>query len=328
MQPPKAGEETPAPSIEPQIMGQTVEGGNQLVGQVSAQPMMGGMPGNVIIVQQPSAAPKVIGIFTIIYGIFGIIGSLITKSDGKVKIFDIDIDENFPEAKRMLGVVSQEINFNNFEKVIDIVVTQAGFYGIPLATAKEKTETVLKRLGLWDKRDEQARNLSGGFKRRLMIAKALIHEPKLLILDEPTAGVDIELRREMWDFLREINEAGTTIILTTHYLEEAEQLCKNIAIIDHGDLVENTSMKNLLSRLDVQSFILDVDQPLALAPSIANFSIALDDPLTLNVAVQKDQSINDLFKELSKQGIQVNSLRNESNRLEEMFIEMIKKGAL
>ncbi|MDA9615110.1 ABC transporter ATP-binding protein [Pseudomonadota bacterium] len=258
----------------------------------------------------------------------GIIGSLITKSDGKVKIFDIDIDENFPEAKRMLGVVSQEINFNNFEKVIDIVVTQAGFYGIPLATAKEKTETVLKRLGLWDKRDEQARNLSGGFKRRLMIAKALIHEPKLLILDEPTAGVDIELRREMWDFLREINEAGTTIILTTHYLEEAEQLCKNIAIIDHGDLVENTSMKNLLSRLDVQSFILDVDQPLTLAPSIANFSIALDDPLTLNVAVQKDQSINDLFKELSNQGIQVNSLRNESNRLEEMFIEMVKKGAL
>ena len=245
----------------------------------------------------------------------GIIGSLITKSDGKVKIFDIDIDENFPEAKRMLGVVSQEINFNNFEKVIDIVVTQAGFYGIPLATAKEKTDTVLKRLGLW-------------FKRRLMIAKALIHEPKLLILDEPTAGVDIELRREMWDFLREINEAGTTIILTTHYLEEAEQLCKNIAIIDHGDLVENTSMKNLLSRLDVQSFILDVDQPLTLAPSIANFSIALDDPLTLNVAVQKDQSINDLFKELSNQGIQVNSLRNESNRLEEMFIEMVKKGAL
>ena len=258
----------------------------------------------------------------------GIIGSLITKSDGKVKIFDIDIDENFPEAKRMLGVVSQEINFNNFEKVIDIVVTQAGFYGIPLATAKEKTETVLKRLGLWDKRDEQARNLSGGFKRRLMIAKALIHEPKLLILNWPIAGVDIELRRENCDFLREHNEAGITIILTTHYLEEAEQLCKNIAIIDHGDLVENTSMKNLLSRLDVQSFILDVDQPLTLAPSIANFSIALDDPLTLNVAVQKDQSINDLFKELSKQGIQVNSLRNESNRLEEMFIEMVKKGAL
>ena len=154
----------------------------------------------------------------------GIIASLVTKSSGKVKIFDIDIDQNFPEAKRMLGVVSQEINFNNFEKVFDIVTTQAGYYGIPLKAAKEKTEVVLKRLGLWEKRDEQARNLSGGFKRRLMIAKALIHEPNLLILDEPTAGVDIELRREMWDFLKEINANGTTIILTTHYLEEAEQL--------------------------------------------------------------------------------------------------------
>ena len=256
----------------------------------------------------------------------GIIGSLVTKTEGKVKIFDIDIDENFPEAKRLLGVVSQEINFNNFEKVIDIVTTQAGFYGIPLNVAKEKTEVVLKRLGLWDKRDEQARNLSGGFKRRLMIAKALIHEPKLLILDEPTAGVDIELRREMWDFLREINEAGTTIILTTHYLEEAEQLCKNIAIIDHGCLVENTSMKNLLSRLDVQGFVLDVNDPLEQAPVVPNFSIQLVDSATLNVAIKKDQSINELFGYLTEQGIQVNSMRNESNRLEEMFIEMVKKS--
>ena len=256
----------------------------------------------------------------------GIIGSLVTKTEGKVKIFDIDIDENFPEAKRLLGVVSQEINFNNFEKVIDIVTTQAGFYGIPLNVAKEKTEVVLKRLGLWDKRDEQARNLSGGFKRRLMIAKALIHEPKLLILDEPTAGVDIELRREMWDFLREINEAGTTIILTTHYLEEAEQLCKNIAIIDHGDLVENTSMKNLLSRLDVQGFVLDVNDALEQAPVVPNFSIQLVDSATLNVAIKKDQSINELFGYLTEQGIKVNSMRNESNRLEEMFIEMVKKS--
>ena len=205
--------------------------------------------------------------------------------------------------------------------------TQAGYYGIPLTAAKEKTKEVLKRLGLWDRREEQARNLSGGFKRRLMIAKALIHEPKLLILDEPTAGVDIELRREMWDFLREINEAGTTIILTTHYLEEAEQLCKNIAIIDHGDLVENTSMKNLLSRLDVQGFILDINKPLDQAPLIPNFSIVLDDPSTLSVAIQKDQSINALFQYLSDQGIQVNSLRNKSNRLEEMFIEMVKKSS-
>ena len=256
----------------------------------------------------------------------GIIASLVTKSSGKVKIFDIDIDQNFPEAKRMLGVVSQEINFNNFEKVFDIVTTQAGYYGIPLKAAKEKTEVVLKRLGLWEKRDEQARNLSGGFKRRLMIAKALIHEPNLLILDEPTAGVDIELRREMWDFLKEINANGTTIILTTHYLEEAEQLCKNIAIIDHGDLVENTSMKNLLSQLDVQGYVLDIDKSLDSPPSLHNYSISLEDPSTLNVTIKKNQSINDLFNELSSIGIKVTSMRNKSNRLEEMFIEMVKRG--
>ena len=256
----------------------------------------------------------------------GIIASLVTKTAGKVKIFDIDTDENFPAAKRLLGVVSQEINFNNFEKVIDIVTTQAGFYGIPLKKAMQKTEITLKRLGLWEKRNDQARTLSGGFKRRLMIAKALIHEPKLLILDEPTAGVDIELRREMWDFLKEINANGTTIILTTHYLEEAEQLCKNIAIIDHGELIENTSMKDLLSRLDVQGFLLDIDQSLDNPPSISNFQISLEDSNTLNVAIRKDQSINHLFDQLSEQGITVSSMRNESNRLEEMFIEMIKKN--
>ena len=256
----------------------------------------------------------------------GIIASLVTKTAGKVKIFNIDTDENFPAAKRLLGVVSQEINFNNFEKVIDIVTTQAGFYGISLKEAMQKTEITLKRLGLWEKRNDQARTLSGGFKRRLMIAKALIHEPKLLILDEPTAGVDIELRREMWDFLKEINANGTTIILTTHYLEEAEQLCKNIAIIDHGELIENTSMKDLLSRLDVQGFLLDIDQTLDKPPSIPNFQITLEDSNTLNVAIKKDQSINHLFDQLSEQGITVSSMRNESNRLEEMFIEMIKKN--
>ena len=255
----------------------------------------------------------------------GIIASLVTKSAGTVKIFDIDTDLNFPEAKRLLGVVSQEINFNNFEKVIDIVTTQAGFYGIPLKESLLKTEITLKRLGLWEKRNDQARTLSGGFKRRLMIAKALIHEPRLLILDEPTAGVDIELRREMWEFLKEINAQGTTIILTTHYLEEAEQLCKNIAIIDHGELVENTSMKDLLSRLDVQGFVLDIDQSLDQPPSIANFPIILEDSTTLNVVIKKDQSINDLFEQLSALGISVSSMRNESNRLEEMFIEMVKK---
>ena len=256
----------------------------------------------------------------------GIIASLVTKSDGKVKIFDIDTDKNFAEAKRLLGVVSQEINFNNFEKVIDIVTTQAGFYGIPLKDSKLKTEMTLKRLGLWEKRNEQARSLSGGFKRRLMIAKALIHEPKLLILDEPTAGVDIELRREMWEFLKEINAQGTTIILTTHYLEEAEQLCKNIAIIDHGELIENTSMKDLLSRLDVQGFVLDIDNPLDEPPSIPNFPVTLKDSTTLNVVIRKDQSINFLFDQLTAQGINVLSLRNKSNRLEEMFIEMVNKS--
>ena len=255
----------------------------------------------------------------------GIVGSLVNKSSGSVKIFDIDIDENFSEAKRLLGVVAQEVNFGNFEKVIDIVVTQGGYYGIPLKEALIKAENVMKRLGLWDKRNDQARTLSGGYKRGLMIAKALIHEPKLLILDEPTAGVDIELRREMWQFLKEINDSGTTIILTTHYLEEAEQLCKNIAIIDHGEIVENTSMKDLLSRLDVQGFVLDLNKPINEAPIIDGFPMRLDDPTTLVAAVSKDKNINELFKLLSEKSIQVNSMRNESNRLEELFIEMVKR---
>jgi len=255
----------------------------------------------------------------------GIIGSLVNKTAGSVKIFGIDIDENFPEAKRMLGVVAQEVNFGGFERVLDIVVTQGGYYGIPAKEGLIKAESVMNRLGLWDKRFDQARTLSGGYKRRLMIAKALIHEPKLLILDEPTAGVDIELRREMWEFLKEINSNGTTIILTTHYLEEAEQLCKNIAIIDHGEIVENTSMKDLLSRLDVQGFVLDLDKPISEAPEIDGFSIRLDDPTTLVAAVPKESNINDLFKLLSDKSIQVNSMRNESNRLEELFIEMVKR---
>ncbi|MFL2725381.1 MAG: ABC transporter ATP-binding protein [Gammaproteobacteria bacterium] len=255
----------------------------------------------------------------------GIIGSLVNKTSGNVKIFDVDIDKNFPEAKRMLGVVAQEVNFGGFEKVLDIVVTQGGYYGIPLKEGLIKAESVMRRLGLWDKRRDQARTLSGGYKRRLMIAKALIHEPKLLILDEPTAGVDIELRREMWEFLKEINANGTTIILTTHYLEEAEQLCKNIAIIDNGEIVEDTSMKDLLSRLDVQGFVLDLDNPITEAPIIDGFPMRLDDPTTLVAAVSKDKNINNLFKLLSEKSIQVNSMRNESNRLEELFIEMVKR---
>ena len=255
----------------------------------------------------------------------GIIGTLVTKTSGSVKIFGIDIDRDVAIAKSMLGVVSQEINFSQFEKVIDIVTTQAGFYGIKKSVAKPKVEMMLRRLGLWDKRNDQARTLSGGYKRRLMIAKALIHEPKLLILDEPTAGVDIELRREMWDFLREININGTTIILTTHYLEEAEQLCRNIGIIDQGEIVVDTSMKDLLRKLDVQGFVLDLEEPLDHAPVIEDYSLRLEDPLTLVTAVNKGKSINTLFDELNKLNIKVKSMRNESNRLEEMFIEMIKK---
>ena len=255
----------------------------------------------------------------------GIIGTLVTKTGGSVKIFNNDIDINVSAAKSILGVVSQEINFSQFEKVVDIVTTQAGFYGITKSIAKPKVESMLKRLGLWDKRNDQARTLSGGYKRRLMIAKALIHEPKLLILDEPTAGVDIELRREMWDFLKEINKKGTTIILTTHYLEEAEQLCRNIGIIDQGEIIADTSMKDLLSRLDVQGFVLDLEKPLEKEPAIDGFELRLEDSLTLVTAINKDKSINGLFNELNKLGIKVKSMRNESNRLEELFIEMIKK---
>ena len=256
----------------------------------------------------------------------GIIGSLVTKSSGNVKIFGIDVDKNMAEAKTLLGVVSQEINFSQFEKVLDIVVTQAGFYGIPKSEAMPKVENILKRLSLWDKRNDQARTLSGGYKRRLMIAKALVHDPKLLILDEPTAGVDIELRREMWTFLKEINTNGTTIILTTHYLEEAEQLCRNIGIIDHGTMVADTGMKDLLGTLNVQGFVFDLTEPLDEVPSVEGFPLKLEDPLTLVAAVNKDRSINALFAELSKLNIKIKSMRNESNRLEELFIEMVNSN--
>ena len=254
----------------------------------------------------------------------GIISSLVTKTSGTVKIFGIDIDRDFNEAKRQIGVVAQEINFSPFEKVRDIVLTQAGYYGLSKRDAILRGDKVLKSLGLWDKRDEQSRNLSGGLKRRLMIAKAMIHEPKLLILDEPTAGVDIELRRGMWDLISKLNDDGTTIILTTHYLEEAEQLCRNIAIIDHGEIVENTSMKELLAKLDVQSFVIDLERPIESAPELSNFTFKLQDPSTLIVAIDKQQTMNNLFTELNKLNISVKSMRNESNRLEELFMNVIK----
>ena len=255
----------------------------------------------------------------------GILSSITNKTEGNIKIFDVDIDQNFPKARSFLGVVAQEINFSQFEKVEDIVITQAGFYGIPKNIAKERCKNLLEKLSLWDKRADHARNLSGGQKRRLMIAKALVHEPKLLLLDEPTAGVDIELRRDMWDFLSDINKRGTTIILTTHYLEEAEQHCNNIAIIDEGSIVENTSMKELLSRLSIQSFVLDLEDEIKEIPDLSIFDLKLQDSKTLIATLTQDDDLNTLFNKLSEYGIKVKSMRNEQNRLEELFLRLIKK---
>ena len=256
----------------------------------------------------------------------GIVSSLVNKSSGQISVFGYDLDTDITNAKRCLGVVPQEFNFNMFEKVGDIVRTQAGYYGIPPAQAKERAEYYLRKLGLWEKQNDRARMLSGGMKRRLMIARALVHEPKLLILDEPTAGVDIELRRSMWAFLQEINAAGTTIILTTHYLEEAESLCKNIAIIDHGVIVQNTSMKALLSQLNTETFILDLEEDIAELPHIEGYKVRLEDAHTLVVDVEKSMGINDLFKQLSVHNIEVSSMRNKSNRLEELFVSIVEKN--
>jgi len=257
----------------------------------------------------------------------GIICSLVSKSGGKVSVFDIDIDENFPEAKRHIGIVPQEFNFNQFEKPLDIVINQAGYYGLPARTARERAEQYLRELGLWEQRSIQARMLSGGMKRRLMIARALVHQPRLLILDEPTAGVDIEMRRSMWDFLKKINAAGTTIILTTHYLEEAEALCRHLAIINHGEIVENTSIKTLLRQLRRETFVLDCVEELPESPLIEDFQTRRVDSHTLEVDVVKGQHINQVFAELDKQGIHISSMRNRANRLEEMFVTLVEGAA-
>ncbi len=256
----------------------------------------------------------------------GIISSLVKKTEGKVRIFDYDLDNDLSLAKQQLGVEPQEFNFGQFEKVVDIVATQAGYYGIEPKLAYERAEKYLKKLGIWDKKDQQARMLSGGMKRRLMIARAMVHEPKLLILDEPTAGVDIELRRSMWEFLTDINQQGTTIILTTHYLEEAEMLCRRIAIIDKGQIVENTDMKTLLSKLDVEHFVLDLREPIQQPPVIDGISVKLVDERTLEVAIAKAQSINQVFVALNNQAIDVLSMRNKTNRLEELFVSMVEKN--
>ncbi|MCH9637271.1 ABC transporter [Candidatus Rickettsiella isopodorum] len=252
----------------------------------------------------------------------GIIASLINKTAGTVKIFGHSIDNELESAKSCIGIVPQELNFSIFEKVIDVIVYQAGYYGVPRRLAKQRAERYLKKLDLWDKRNQISMQLSGGMKRRLMIARALVHQPRLLILDEPTAGVDIEIRRSMWEFLRSINQQGITIILTTHYLEEAEYLCKNIAIIDKGSIIENTSMKQLLATLNMETFVFDLKKPLVELPQ-SPFGMRLLDNVTLEVDVAKEQSLNNLFGFLEGHHIEVTSLRNKANRLEELFLNLI-----
>ncbi|MDN3517918.1 ABC transporter ATP-binding protein [Aquisalimonas lutea] len=254
----------------------------------------------------------------------GIISSLVERSSGRVQVFGYDLHAQPWEAKTRLGLVPQEFNFNGFETVEQIVLNQAGYYGIPRRRARQRTERYLRQLGLWDKRRDAARTLSGGMKRRLMIARALVHEPPLLILDEPTAGVDIELRRSMWQFLREINARGTTIILTTHYLEEAETLCRQIAIIDEGQIIENTGTQALLNRLSSHAFILDTTGDLERAPGIPDYSIEQLDGGRLEVEIHDHQSLTDLFRVLAEHGITVVSMRNKANRLEELFLRLVE----
>lgn len=253
----------------------------------------------------------------------GIVCSLVNKTAGTVQVFGHDIVKEKEAAKSCIGLVPQEFNFNQFEPVIEIVVNQAGYYGISRREAWERAEHYVQKLGLWNKRRDMARELSGGMKRRLMIARALVHEPRLLILDEPTAGVDIEIRRSMWDFMQETNAQGTTIILTTHYLEEAESLCKQIAIIDQGRIIEHTAMDDLLRTLHVETFILNLRDPLDELPAIENYNLQQIEPATLSVDITKQQSINELFDELSRNGISVVSMRNKTNRLEELFVRMV-----
>ncbi len=255
--------------------------------------------------------------------LIGIVSSLINATSGQVRVFGKDLESQRSEVKSMIGLVPQEFNFNMFEKPFDIVANQAGYYGIPRKLARIRTEKYLRQLQLWDKRNAMARGLSGGMKRRLMIARAMVNEPRLLILDEPTAGVDIEIRRSMWDFVREIADAGTTIILTTHYLEEAEQLCKNIAIIDHGEIVRNTTIKDLLKTLDVETFILDLDA-VPDAGVIERLGGQTLDDSSIQLDVPKSQSLNRVFEQLDRAGYQVLSMRNKANRLEELFIKMIE----
>ncbi|WP_296405329.1 ABC transporter ATP-binding protein [Psychrobacter sp.] len=258
----------------------------------------------------------------------GIISSLFKPTEGSVKIFGTDLLQNPSIAKQYLGIVPQEFNFNQFEKVEDILITQAGYFGIAAKEAKPRAKKLLTALGLWDKRNNKSRELSGGMKRRLMIARALIHKPKLLILDEPTAGVDIELRRSMWEFMQQINqEEGTTIILTTHYLEEAEQLCRYIAILDHGEIRINTEMKELLGQLSIETFVLDLEKPVSNAVMLHGITdFSQPDPQTIEVTLSEGESLNAVFQQLTQQGIEISSMRNKANRLEELFMRLVEQG--
>jgi ABC-2 type transport system ATP-binding protein len=257
----------------------------------------------------------------------GIVSSLVRKSSGRVEIFGVDIDRDFSLAKSYIGIVPQEINFSQFETVLEILLNQAGYYGIPRRTALQRAEKYLSQLSLWERRLEVSRNLSGGMKRRLMIARALVHEPRLLILDEPTAGVDIEIRRSMWEFLSRLNRDGTTIILTTHYLEEAEQLCRNIAIIDGGQIVENSAMRELLGKLNKETFVLDCAEALPAAPLVGDFIIQRVDDHCLEVELERGRNLNEVFERLSGQGITVTSMRNKANRLEELFLRLVQENS-
>lgn len=303
------------PALEIDQLRKTYDNGVEALKGVS----MSVRPGDFFALLGPNGAGK--------STLIGIVSSLVNASSGDARVFGVSIHRDRSEAMRLIGLVPQEINFNQFEKPLDICVNEAGFYGIPRRLALQRAEKYLTELRLWDKAQHQARMLSGGMKRRLMIARAMMNEPKLLILDEPTAGVDIEIRRSMWQFISGINAAGTTVILTTHYLEEAEQLCRNIAIIDRGSIVENTSMRQLLSKLDVETFVLDTNElPVAL-PTVPGVALRRADAGTLEAEMSRGHDLNSLFAALSAHGITVTSMRNKANRLEELFVRLVNHGA-
>jgi ABC-2 type transport system ATP-binding protein len=303
------------PALEVSDLVKTYSNGVQALKGVS----LNVQPGDFFALLGPNGAGK--------STLIGIVSSLVNASSGDARVFGVSIRERRSEAMAMLGLVPQEINFNMFEHPFQICVNQAGFYGVPRAEAKVRAEKYLRQLALWDKAFEVSRTLSGGMKRRLLIARAMMNEPKLLILDEPTAGVDIEIRRSMWKFIQSINAAGTTVILTTHYLEEAESLCRNIAIIDHGRIIENTAMKTLLAKLDVEAFVLDLAAPCEHVPAVDGVTLTRIDAHTLEAEMSRAHDLNSLFAQLSAHGITVTSMRNKANRLEELFVRLIEKDA-